>query len=62
MAIIHAITMLPATPPRSAEARRAAPMPAMVYVVEPGTPNPVARNGVIAPPVSAQNPALASGG
>ena len=42
------------------EARRAAPTPTMapvmVWVVETGIPMPVARNRVMAPPVSAQKP------
>ena len=57
---IQAITMLPAIPHRTAEVRRAAPTPiiapVMVWVVDTGTPSPVAMNKVIAPPVSAQNP------
>ena len=52
--------MLPATPQRTADARRAVPTPTMapvmVCVVDTGTPSPVARNSVIAPPVSAQQP------
>ena len=52
--------MLPATPQRTADIFCDAPTPTiapvMVWVVETGTPNAVARNKVIAPPVSAQNP------
>ena len=58
----QATTMLPATPQRTAEARRAAPTPmiapVMVCVVDTGTPSPVAMNSVIAPPVSAQKPCM----
>ena len=54
------MTMLPATPQRTAEARRAAPTPmiapVMVWVVETGMPKAVAPNSMIAPPVSAQKP------
>ena len=32
--------------------------PVMVWVVETGTPSHVARNRVMAPPVSAQNPCI----
>ena len=56
----HATTIRWATLQRTAAARRAAPTPTMapviVCVVDTGTPRPVARNSVIAPPVSAQNP------
>ena len=52
--------MLPATPQRTALARRTEPTPTMapvmVWVVETGIPSAVAKNSVIAPPVSAQNP------
>ena len=52
--------MLPATPQRTAEALRVEPTPTiapvMVCVVDTGMPSPVARNSVIAPPVSAQKP------
>ena len=52
--------MLPATPQRTAEARRAEPTPTIapviVCVVDTGMPSAVARNSVIAPPVSAQKP------
>src|SRR3954454_14931629 len=58
--ITQATTMLLATPQRTAETRRAAPTPTMapviVCVVDTGTPSQVARNNVIAPPVSAQKP------
>ena len=60
MVTIHAITMLPATPQRTACARCAAPTPTMapviVCVVETGMPKLEARNSVIAPPVSAAKP------
>ena len=56
----QAQTMLPATPQRTAEALRTDPTPTMapvmVWVVDTGTPIAVARNSVIAPPVSAQKP------
>ena len=56
----HAMTMLPASPQRTAEALRTEPTPkiapVMVCVVETGTPRAVAMNSVAAPPVSAQNP------
>ena len=52
--------MLPATPQRTALARRVEPTPTMapvmVWVVDTGIPSAVARNSVIAPPVSAQKP------
>jgi 8-oxo-dGTP pyrophosphatase MutT (NUDIX family) len=58
----HATTMLWAIFQRTAEVRRAAPTPTIapviVWVVETGTPNHVARKSVSAPPVSAQNPVL----
>ena len=54
------LLMLGATLQRTAETRRAAPTPTMapviVWVVETGMPSAVARNRVMAPPVSAQNP------
>ena len=60
MVKIHAHTMLPATPQRTALARLVAPTPTMapvmVCVVETGMPSAVARNNVMAPPVSAQKP------
>src|SRR4029079_12566617 len=56
----HAITIRCATCQRTAATRRAAPTPTiapvMVWVVETGTPNAVARKSVNAPPVSAQKP------
>ena len=56
----QAMTMLPATPQRTAEARRAAPTPmiepVMVWVVETGMPSQVAPNSMIEPPISAQTP------
>ena len=52
--------MLPATPQRTALARWVEPTPTMapvtVWVVDTGIPSAVARNRVIAPPVSAQKP------
>jgi hypothetical protein len=52
--------MLPARPQRTADALRTDPTPkmapVMVWVVDTGTPSAVARNKVIAPPVSAQKP------
>jgi len=60
MVSIHAHTMLAATPQRTALARCTEPTPTIapviVWVVETGMPNPVARNRTNAPPVSAQNP------
>ena len=60
--MIQAMTMLLATPQRTAETRRAAPTPmmapVMVWVVETGMPSQVATNSVIAPPVSAQKPCI----
>ena len=60
MVSTHAHTMRPATPQRTAENLRVAPTPmiapVMVCVVDTGMPSAVARNSVIAPPVSAQNP------
>ena len=58
---IHAQTMLPATPQRTAEAPRTEPTPTIapviVCVVDTGTPSADAMNSVIAPPVSwAQKP------
>src|SRR4051812_7779425 len=57
---IHAHTMLPATPQRTAFTLRVEPTPTMapvmVWVVETGTPRWVAKKSVIAPPVSAQKP------
>ena len=56
----QAQTMLPATPQRTVDALRTAPTPTMapvmVWVVDTGMPSAVARNSVIAPPVSAQKP------
>ena len=56
----HAQTMRPATPQRTAEALVTEPTPTMapvmVCAVETGTPRCVARNSVMAPPVSAQKP------
>src|SRR4026207_911571 len=58
--IIHAITMLPATPQRTADTLLAAPTPViapvMVWVVDTGTPNEGARRSGAAPAVSAQKP------
>ena len=55
---IHAQTILPATPQRTADIFRDEPTPTiapvMVCVVDTGIPNAVARKSVIAPPVSAQ--------
>src|SRR6185503_797753 len=60
MVSTQAQTMRPATPQRTAETFCAEPTPTMepvmVCVVETGTPKAVARNSVIAPLVSAQNP------
>jgi hypothetical protein len=60
MVMNQAVTIRRAMPQRTADARRAAPTPmmapVMVWVVETGMPRLVARNRVIAPPVSAQNP------
>ena len=60
MVKIHAHTILPATPQRTALMRWVEPTPTiapvMVCVVDTGTPSTVAVNSVIAPPVSAQNP------
>src|SRR5471032_1882579 len=57
---IHAHTILPATPQRTADIFCAEPTPTMapviVCVVETGTPSAVAMNKVMAPPVSAQKP------
>src|SRR5581483_2987861 len=57
---IQAMTMLPATPQRTAEARCAEPTPmiapVIVCVVETGIPSVEARKRVSAPPVSAENP------
>ena len=62
MVTIQATTMSFATFQRTAETRRAAPTPTIapviVWVVETGMPRPVARNKVIAPPVSAQKPCM----
>jgi len=56
----QAHTIEPATPQRTAEpfCDEPTPMiePVIVCVVDTGMPNPEARNRVIAPPVSAQNP------
>ena len=56
----HAQTMRPATPQRTAESRRVEPTPTMapvmVWVVETGMPNELARNSVAAPAVSAAKP------
>ena len=58
MVITQATAMPRATPQRTAEARRAAPTPmiapVMVWVVETGTPRPVAMNRVAAPPAEAR--------
>ena len=60
MVSIHAHTMFPATPQRTAENLRIDPTPTMapvmVWVVDTGMPSAVARNSIIAPPVSAQKP------
>src|SRR5678810_1296507 len=60
MVKIQAQTMLPASPQRTAAARRTEPTPTIapviVCVVETGMPSAVARKSVIAPPVSAQKP------
>jgi phosphate/sulfate permease len=57
-----AMTMLPAMFQRTAETFRAAPTPmiapVMVWVVDTGMPSQVARNNVIAPPISAQKPCI----
>ena len=57
---IHAHTMFPATPHRTAETLFVAPTPTiapvMVCVVETGMPKCVAKKSVKAPPVSAQTP------
>ncbi len=62
MVSTQATTMLCATFQRTAERRRAEPTPmiapVIVWVVETGTPSPVARNRVSAPPVSAQKPCI----
>ena len=56
----HAQTIFPATPQRTADIFLDAPTPTMapvmVCVVDTGIPRPVARNSVMAPPVSAQKP------
>src|SRR5512137_2986426 len=56
----HAQTIRPATPQRTADTLLTAPTPTIapviVCVVDTGMPSPVARNSVIAPPVSAQKP------
>ena len=60
MVKIHAQTMLPATPQRTAETRRVDPTPTIapviVCVVETGIPNALAMKSMIAPPTSAQKP------
>ena len=60
MVRIHAHTMVPATPHFTADTRRVAPTPmiapVIVCVVDTGMPRWVARNSVMAPEVSAQNP------
>ncbi len=60
MVSTHAQTMAPATPHLTALARRTEPTPTiapvMVWVVDTGMPMAVAKNKVMAPPVSAQNP------
>ena len=60
MVSTQAQTMLPATPQRTADIFRVDPTPTMapvmVCVVDTGIPSIVARNRVIAPPVSAQKP------
>src|SRR5258708_12572022 len=57
---LHAQTLFPATPQRTAETLRVEPTPTiapvMVCVVETGMPKALARNSVIAPPTSAQKP------
>ena len=57
---IHAITMLPARPQRTARTRCAEPTPTMapviVCVVDTGIPRLEAMNNVMAPPVSAAKP------
>src|SRR5215471_2685772 len=56
----QAQTMLPATPQRTAENFRADPTPmiepVMVWVVDTGTPNPVAMKSMVAPLAEAQKP------
>ncbi|MNC92430.1 hypothetical protein D3C83_88570 [compost metagenome] len=60
MVRIHAHTMSPATPQRTAENFLAEPTPTIapviVCVVDTGMPRVVARNSIVAPPSSAQNP------
>src|SRR5688500_20319155 len=60
MVSTHAHTTRPATPQRTADRRWVEPTPTMapvmVWVVDTGMPSPVARNSVIAQPVSAQKP------
>src|SRR5262245_5854964 len=57
---IQAQTILPATPQRTAENLRAEPTPTiepvMVWVVDTGTPNPVAMKSIVAPAAEAQKP------
>src|SRR5450830_1055687 len=60
MVSTHAQTMLPAMPQRTAETFCTEPTPTiapvMVWVVDTGTPKPVAMNSVAAPLAEAQNP------
>ena len=60
MVRIHAQTMLPASPQRTAESLCAEPTPTMapvmVWVVDTGMPASEAKVSVMAPPVSAQKP------
>ena len=62
MVRIQATTMLPATPQRTAEVRRAAPTPmiapVMVWVVETGMPSCAAVTRMVADAVSAANPSI----
>src|SRR5258706_7887598 len=60
MVKIHAQTMFPATPQRTAESFCTEPTPmiepVIVWVVDTGMPSAVARNRVIAPLAEAQKP------
>src|SRR5436190_21584156 len=60
MVRIHAHTICPAMPQRTADSRRVVPTPiiaqVMVWVVLTGTPSAVAVNSETAPAVSAANP------
>src|SRR6185295_4197415 len=62
MVTIHAITMLPATPQRTADEPRTVPTPTiapvMVCVVDTGMPKYVAMNNVIEPAHSAAKPPI----